>query len=309
MCVGWAAWMTGSVDDMGAVEDFLPYWGRWELTEARRYFARSPVPLSVSLLSDRADGDLHWREVSFAAGAGVKGIATVVSPVLETVTRGVVLAHGGSDDGRQFFMAEAAALAAEGAAVILPVARIRQNDGVDAFAADVRNAVLTERAALDVLVEAGAPPDALSFLGHSGGGALGESCALWNLDWPGSRSSVTAPAHWSGRSRLSDFRVAAASRRIWPPLRIGSISLTSSVSTGAHSCWFSMVAPIKACRSRRVGRCTTRPHRRSCGPDTTGTTGWTPTLKPGRTAPNSSRPARKLRCRGRLRIDLPHLQA
>lgn len=46
-------------------------------------------------------------------------------------------------------------------------------DGVDAFAADVRNAVLTEPAALDVLVEAGAPPGALSFLGHSAGGALG----------------------------------------------------------------------------------------------------------------------------------------
>jgi len=162
-----------SVDDMAAVEDFLPYWGRWELTEVRRYFARSPAPLSVSLLADRADGDLHWREVSFAAGAGVEGIATVVSPVSKTVTWGVVLAHGGSDDGRRFFVSEAAALAAEGAAVILPVTRIRQNHGVDAFAADVRDAVLTERAALDVLLEAGAPPGALSFLGHSGGGALG----------------------------------------------------------------------------------------------------------------------------------------
>jgi len=158
---------------MGAVEDFLPYRGRWELAEVRRYFARPPVPLSKSLLADSADGDLHWREVSFAAGAGVEAIATVVSPASKTVTRGVVLAHGGSDDGRRFFLAEAAALAAEGAVVILPVTRIRQNDGVDAFAADVRNAVLTERAALDVLVDAGAPRDALSFLGHSGGGALG----------------------------------------------------------------------------------------------------------------------------------------
>ncbi len=151
MHVGWL----GSMDDMAAVEDVLPYRGRWELTEVRRYFAHPPMPLSVSLLKDRADGDLHWREVSFATGAGVDGIAAVVSPVSETVTRGVVLAHGGSDDGRRFFLTEAAALAARGAAVILPVTRIRQNDGVDAFAADVRNAVLTESAALDVLVEAG----------------------------------------------------------------------------------------------------------------------------------------------------------
>ncbi len=101
------------------------------------------------------------------------GIATVVSPASKGVSRGAMLAHGGSDDRRRFFLSEAAALAAEGAVVILPVTRVRQGDGVDAFAADVRNAVLTERAALDVLIEAGAPPDALSFLGHSGGGALG----------------------------------------------------------------------------------------------------------------------------------------
>ena len=164
----------GSVDDMSVIEGFRPYRDhRWELTDVRRYFARPPVPLSVSLVAERADGDLLWREVNFAAGSGVEGIATVVSPVSKTVTRGVVLAHGGSDDGRRFFVSEAAALAAQGAAVILPVMRIRQDDGVDAFAADVRNAVLTERAALDVLVEAGAPPGALSFLGHSAGGALG----------------------------------------------------------------------------------------------------------------------------------------
>lgn len=90
-----------------------------------------------------------------------------------TLTRGVVLAHGGSDDGRRFFLSEAAALAAQGAAVILPVTRRRIDGGVDASASDLRDAVLTERAALDVLIEVGAPPDALSFLGHSAGGSLG----------------------------------------------------------------------------------------------------------------------------------------
>ena len=163
----------GSVDETGTVADFEPYRGRWELNEVRRYFARPPVPLSKTLLADRVEGDLRWREVSFAAGPEVEAIATMVSPVSKAVTRGVVLAHGGSDDGRRFFLAEAAALAAQGAVVILPVTRIRRNDGVDAFAADVRNAILTERAALDILVDAAAPQDALSFLGHSGGGALG----------------------------------------------------------------------------------------------------------------------------------------
>lgn len=161
------------MDDKPAVEGFLPYRGRWDLAEVRRYFARPPVPLSLSLLPDRTDEYLHWREVTFAAGAGVEAVATVVLPVSEPVRWGVVIAHGGSDDGRRFFLSEAAALAARGVAVILPAVRIRQNDGVDAFAADVRNAVRIERAALDVLVEAGAPPGALSFLGHSAGGFLG----------------------------------------------------------------------------------------------------------------------------------------
>ena len=159
--------------DEPAADSFLPYRGLWDLAEVRRFFAKPPVPLSLSMLADRTDGDLRWREVTFAAGAGVEAIATVVLPVSKTVTWGVVLAHGGSDDGRRFFLSEAAALAAEGVAVILPAVRVRQNEGVDAFAADVRNAVRIERAALDVLVEAGAPPGALSFLGHSAGGFLG----------------------------------------------------------------------------------------------------------------------------------------
>jgi len=99
--------------------------------------------------------------------------ATVVSPLGQRVTRGAVLAHGGTDDGRRFFLSEAAAMAAGGAIVILPVTRMRPQDGIDIFAATVRTAVLTERAALDVLVEMGAPPDTLCFLGHSAGGFLG----------------------------------------------------------------------------------------------------------------------------------------
>lgn len=166
-------WIVGGVDDIPAGADFLPYRGRWELTGVRRYFARPAVPLLMTVLAEHGDGVLHWREVSFAVGPGLEGIATVVSPVSNPVTRGVVLAHGGSGDGRRSFVSEAAALATRGAAVVLPVTRIRLNEGVDAFAGDVRNAVSTERAALDVLVDAGAPPGALSFLGHSAGGALG----------------------------------------------------------------------------------------------------------------------------------------
>lgn len=137
------------------------------------------MPLSETVAEEHADGSLAWREVRYTAERGVEAVATVVAPLSTRITRGVVLAHGGSDDGRRFFLAEAAVLATRGAAVILPVTRTRLDDGIDAFAADARTAVLTERAALDVLLAAGAPPDGLSFLGHSAGGAYAAAlCAV-----------------------------------------------------------------------------------------------------------------------------------
>jgi predicted esterase len=123
-------------------------------------------------MAKREEGVLCWCEVTFAAGAGVTGTATVALPVAQAITRGVVVAHGGSDDGRRSFVSEATELAALGAAVILPVTRIRLSEGPDVFATDVKNAVLTQRAALDLLVQVGAPPGALCILGHSAGGAI-----------------------------------------------------------------------------------------------------------------------------------------
>ena len=163
-----------NMDDTSASGAFAPYRCPWELNQARRYFARPPGRLSVSTQSQRDDGVLQRREVTFLADTGVRGVATVVSQASGRAERGVVLAHGGSDDMRQFFAAEATQLALRGAAVILPVMRLRLSEGIDAFAKDVREAILIERAALDVLVtQAGAPPDRLSFLGHSAGGAMG----------------------------------------------------------------------------------------------------------------------------------------
>ncbi len=164
----------GVVGDESAIGEVLPYWERWDLSAARRFFARSSVVTAVSRLNERRDHDLCWQDVTFTVRGGVEGVATVVSPSKGEVVRGVVLAHGGSDDGRRFFVSEAADLACCGAAVILPAVRVRQDSGTDEFATDVRDAVLTERAALDVLIEwAGAPWEELSFLGHSGGGCLG----------------------------------------------------------------------------------------------------------------------------------------
>lgn len=118
-----------------------------------------------------AVGAVRQQELRLAVSAGVDAVATMLIP--KSASRGVVLAHGGGQDGRRRYLSEATALAADDALVILPAPRIRQDEGVDVFASDVRHAVLTERAALAVLLESGAAPNALAFLGHSAGGALG----------------------------------------------------------------------------------------------------------------------------------------
>jgi len=159
--------------DADRVGAFAPYRGRWELAGARRFFDLATRSVSVSVSGEHEQAGVVWREVTFAADPSTVVTATVVSPLGQRVTRGAVLAHGGTDGVRRFFLSEAAAMAAGGAIVILPVTRMRPQDGIDIFAATVRTAVLTERAALDVLVEMGAPPDTLCFLGHSAGGFLG----------------------------------------------------------------------------------------------------------------------------------------
>jgi len=83
--------MLEAVDD--ASETFLPYRNHWELSDVRRYFARQPVPLSVSPLAERVDGTLDWREMTLAIGRGLRAMATLVIPRSTAVTRGVVLAR------------------------------------------------------------------------------------------------------------------------------------------------------------------------------------------------------------------------
>ena len=166
--------------------DVAPYRRPWDLVAARAYFARPGHAVAVAVTSERVDDTMRWLEVAYTACPGVRATATVVTPMSGRLTRGVVLAHGGSDDGRRFFLSEAAALAAHGAAVILPVTRTRLNAGVDVFAADPRDAVLTERAALDVLLEVGAPAQGQCFLGHSAGAPSAQRSVPSNHGWPGS---------------------------------------------------------------------------------------------------------------------------
>ncbi|MGI8589775.1 MAG: hypothetical protein ACR2M5_02115 [Nakamurella sp.] len=73
-------------------------------------------------MSDHQKADVRYREISFDIRPGVSGVATVVDAG-RTAGPGVVLAHGGSDDGRRFLLTEAEQLARQGATVVLPTTR------------------------------------------------------------------------------------------------------------------------------------------------------------------------------------------
>lgn len=93
--------------------------------------------------------------------------ATVVRPS-STPKGGVVVAHGGSDDGRRYFVDEAAALAERGLLVVLPATKLPEHGDIAVSSAAIERAVATYRHALDVLGE-----HAAGFFGHSAGAFLG----------------------------------------------------------------------------------------------------------------------------------------
>jgi pimeloyl-ACP methyl ester carboxylesterase len=101
-------------------------------------------------------------------------VGTLVLPSGE-VAGGVVVAHGGQDDGRRFFLDEAASLAAHGYAVLLPVTRLPDHGDIAATTAAIERSVRTYRWALDALAE---HTDRFGFFGHSAGAFLGTRLAV-----------------------------------------------------------------------------------------------------------------------------------
>ncbi len=103
----------------------------------------------------------------------VEAPATVISNG-SAAGPGAVICHGGFEDGRRFFLAEAMDLARWGVTVVLPVTRVpHPRPAPVAAAAVIRTGVLTQLAALDHLEERLGRQSPLCFLGHSGGGMLG----------------------------------------------------------------------------------------------------------------------------------------
>ncbi|GGL97881.1 alpha/beta hydrolase [Nakamurella endophytica] len=150
-----------------------PYTGPWTIAAARRFFEPARAPLRVRVDREWTTPGLSWREIRFDVRDGLSSPATVVLPAGGDPVRGVVLAHGGSDDGRRFHVDDGAEMARAGAAVLLPVTRSGPGPDIDVAVAGIRDAVLTLRRALTVLLEwVGAPRD-VSYVGHSAGGGQG----------------------------------------------------------------------------------------------------------------------------------------
>jgi pimeloyl-ACP methyl ester carboxylesterase len=117
--------------------------------------------------------EVRVTELTYQVTAEHRSVATLAAgPGAGPV--GVVVAHGGTEDGRHWFVPEAVALARRGCAVLLTATDFPAHGDVAASERAVRTGVLTQRRALDVLTWwAGADPGRLRFYGHSGGAFQG----------------------------------------------------------------------------------------------------------------------------------------
>jgi cephalosporin-C deacetylase-like acetyl esterase len=84
---------------------------------------------------------------------------------------GVVIAHGGSEPGKHFYVEEALALAANGVRALAADTSFPAFRDLEADERAIRRAILTQRRGLDVLAELGATQ--LGFYGHSAGATQG----------------------------------------------------------------------------------------------------------------------------------------
>ncbi|MGC1213745.1 MAG: hypothetical protein WA890_21065 [Micromonospora sp.] len=147
---------------------------------------RTPRPASAALFEYDLDAPLHLdagrtvkngdatiTDISYDDSTGRRVPAYVVSGP-ESDGRGIVVAHGGTADGRHFFVDEALSLARLGFTVLLPATTLPAHGDVAVVEPALRATVLTHRRALDVLTRCwGVDAERLGYFGHSGGASQG----------------------------------------------------------------------------------------------------------------------------------------
>jgi pimeloyl-ACP methyl ester carboxylesterase len=148
--------------------------GEAAVSEITRLFDYdSAVPLDVEVRSTVQIGNSSVADISYDDSTGRRAVASVVSrPGVRG--SGIVIAHGGSADGRHYFLPEATALAELGFTVLLTASSFPRHGDIAASTEATRANILTQRRGLDVLVEwAGADAGRLGFFGHSSGAFQG----------------------------------------------------------------------------------------------------------------------------------------
>lgn len=131
-------------------------------------------PLNVGFHDATVTDGLSVRELTYDNGAGGRAVATLMVPPRPTGT-GVVVCHGGSADGRFWFVPEATRLALDGGlTVLLTAMSLPPHGDPGASAAAMHANVLTHRRGLDVLTTwVDHDVDRLCFFGHSAGAFQG----------------------------------------------------------------------------------------------------------------------------------------
>jgi hypothetical protein len=128
------------------------------------------APLNV--VTHNAVRGLTAREISYNNGADGRCVATLVTPQQPTGT-GVIIAHGGTGDGRRFFMTEALAMAGLGMIVLLPVTELPDHGDIEATRRAIRRHVRSHRRSVDVLETVTEGRGSIHFYGHSAGAFQG----------------------------------------------------------------------------------------------------------------------------------------
>jgi len=138
------------------------------------YDGDRPLRVTSRMTTTERKSGVAITDMTFDNGLGGRVEAYLVMPVSAGGQKlaGVVFAHGSGRD-RSRFLDEAKLLATRGAVVLLPTVPMNLTADAAADVAYVRQAVLTERRAVDVLVARGnVDRNRLGFVGHSWGGVL-----------------------------------------------------------------------------------------------------------------------------------------
>lgn len=135
---------------------------------------RADAALDVECHDETVDADLSISEVSYDNGVGGRVSATLIVPARPSRTA-VILAHGGTDDGRHFFRPEATRLARNyGMTALLPATKFPPHGDRQASHDAIQASVVIHRRGLDLLgTWVPARLDRFCFFGHSGGAFQG----------------------------------------------------------------------------------------------------------------------------------------